>query len=61
MLKTLFHLSVFVINASFLCYDQMYLELPMPHKSMENLPFKSRSMFLTIWCLQATFKFEQGR
>ncbi|XP_061379214.1 androgen-induced gene 1 protein-like [Danaus plexippus] len=51
MLKTLFHLSVFVINASFLCYDQMYLELPMPHKSMENLPFKSRSMFLTIWCL----------
>ncbi|CAH0726288.1 unnamed protein product, partial [Brenthis ino] len=51
MLRPLFHISVVAINSFVLCYDQLYIDLPMPNKAMEKLPLRSRSMFLTIWCL----------
>ncbi|CAH2105006.1 unnamed protein product [Euphydryas editha] len=51
MLRPLFHLTVVAINSFVLWYDQTYIKLPMPAKGMENLPLKSRSMFLTFWCL----------
>ncbi|XP_046961507.1 androgen-induced gene 1 protein-like [Vanessa cardui] len=51
MLRVLFHLTVVTINSFVLWYDQTYIVLPLPVKEMETLPLKSRSMFLTIWCL----------
>ncbi|RVE50316.1 hypothetical protein evm_004982 [Chilo suppressalis] len=51
MLLPIFHLSVFSLYAYSLWYDQQYLDLPLPAKGYESMPFRARLMFLTIWCL----------
>ncbi|XP_039764781.1 androgen-induced gene 1 protein-like [Pararge aegeria] len=51
MSRALFHLSVVTINTFVMWYDQTYITFPFPVKEMEGFPLKSRSMFLTIWCL----------
>ncbi|XP_034841110.1 androgen-dependent TFPI-regulating protein-like [Maniola hyperantus] len=51
MLRPLFHLSVAAINTLVMWYDQTYITFPFTVKAMEGYPLKSRSMFLTIWCL----------
>ncbi|KAL4710015.1 hypothetical protein ACJJTC_015993 [Scirpophaga incertulas] len=51
MLLPLFHVSVLSLYAYSLWYDQQYLDLPFPAKGYEEMPFKARLMFLTMWCL----------
>ncbi|XP_026757321.2 androgen-dependent TFPI-regulating protein-like [Galleria mellonella] len=45
-----FHLSVIALNVYACTYDQLYLDIPFPSKVFDDMPFKARYMFLTIWC-----------
>ncbi|XP_023942362.1 androgen-induced gene 1 protein [Bicyclus anynana] len=51
MSRALLHLSVASLNTFVMWYDQTYITFPFAVKEMEGFPLKSRSMFLTIWCL----------
>ncbi|XP_059059395.1 androgen-induced gene 1 protein-like [Achroia grisella] len=50
MLLPVFHLSVVALNVFAIAYDQLYLDIPFPSKVFEEMPFKARYIFLTIWC-----------
>ncbi|KAM3962781.1 androgen-dependent TFPI-regulating protein-like [Aphomia sociella] len=50
MLLPVFHLSVVVLNTVAFTYDQLYVDIPFPSKLIEEMPFKSRQIFLTMWC-----------
>ncbi|CAH0749238.1 unnamed protein product [Diatraea saccharalis] len=49
MLLPLFHISVVSFYVYSLWYDQQYLDLPLPAKGYEVMPYKGRLMFLTMW------------
>ncbi|CAH2066015.1 unnamed protein product, partial [Iphiclides podalirius] len=51
MSLAIFHLFAAAINTYVIWYDQTYVELPLENELLKTLPLKSRSMFLTIWCL----------
>ncbi|CAK1603518.1 unnamed protein product [Parnassius mnemosyne] len=51
MLLPIFHLSAAAIDSYVIWYDQNYVELPVHNELLKDLPLKSRTMFLTIWCL----------
>ncbi|CAG5048379.1 unnamed protein product [Parnassius apollo] len=51
MLLPIFHLFAAGIDTYVMWYDQHYVELPVHNELLKDLPLKSRSLFLTIWCL----------
>ncbi|CAK1603519.1 unnamed protein product [Parnassius mnemosyne] len=51
MLLPIFHLSAAAIDSYVMWYDQNYVELPVHNELLKDFPLKSRSLFLTIWCL----------
>ncbi|XP_068621694.1 androgen-dependent TFPI-regulating protein-like [Battus philenor] len=51
MFLPMFHLFAAAINTYVFWYDQTYVEFPFENPLIKELPLKSRSMFLTIWCL----------
>ncbi|KPJ11834.1 Uncharacterized protein C6orf105 [Papilio machaon] len=51
MLLPIFHFSAMAVDAYAFWYDQTYVDLPFSNPLVKELPLKSRSMFLTMWCL----------
>ncbi|XP_014362688.2 androgen-dependent TFPI-regulating protein [Papilio machaon] len=51
MLLPIFHFSAMAVDAYAFWYDQTYVDLPFDNPLVKKLPLKSRSMFLTMWCL----------